>query len=156
MAPFASLDVAEQFLRVEFPNWFVYRGGSHVALHRVSGGARVLFVRDIAPADPLPNTNSTRHDRRAGTCTRCGKDFTECYSSASCDANLKAASNADFTVENHGSIFLLTPQNELAFAWADLHIDAQGQSIGQRTIAVEHRYIRDIVDGAIADGFTVR
>ena len=62
----------------------------------------------------------------------------------------------DFLVENHGSIYLLTPQNEPAFAWADLHIDAQGQSIGQRTIAVEHRYIRDIVEGAIADGFTVR
>lgn len=63
---------------------------------------------------------------------------------------------ADFTVENHGNIYLLTPQNDLAFAWADLHIDARGQSIGQRTIVVEHRYIADIVVGAIADGFTVR
>ena len=62
----------------------------------------------------------------------------------------------DFTVVNHGSIFTFTPQNEAAFDWADEHIDARGQFIGQHSIVVEHRMIRDIVDGAIADGFTVR
>lgn len=63
---------------------------------------------------------------------------------------------ADFLVENHGSIFTFTPQNEAAFDWADEHIQAVGQFIGQHSIVVEHRYIRDIVDGAIADGFIVR
>jgi len=28
----------------------------------------------------------------------------------------------DFIIENHGSIFLLRPQNENAVAWADAHI----------------------------------
>lgn len=62
----------------------------------------------------------------------------------------------DFVVENHGSVYTFTPQTDAAFEWADEHIDARGQSIGQHSIVVEHRYIADIVAGALADGFTVR
>jgi hypothetical protein len=40
----SSLDELEAFLRVAFRSWFVYRGGNHVALHKVSGSPRVLFV----------------------------------------------------------------------------------------------------------------
>lgn len=61
----------------------------------------------------------------------------------------------DFTVSNHGSIFLFTPQNEAAFAWADEHIAGPRHQLGRASITVEHRYIADIVAGAIADGFTV-
>lgn len=36
-------------------------------------------------------TAVVNHDRRAGTCTRCGRSFADCYSATSCDANLKAS-----------------------------------------------------------------
>jgi len=65
-------------------------------------------------------------------------------------------SGPDFTVENHGSIFLLQPQNKQAIDWVDEHI---GQSNGFQpyspTIAVEHRYIADIVAGIRNDGWVV-
>lgn len=39
-------------------------------------------------------TAAANHDRRAGTCTRCGKNFADCYSASSCDKNLKVAAAA--------------------------------------------------------------
>jgi hypothetical protein len=48
----------------------------------------------------------------------------------------------DFTVENHGSIFLLKPQSKQAVDWVDEHI---GQETGFQpyfpTVIVEPRYI---------------
>ncbi len=41
--------------------------------------------------DNMSKTAAANHDRRAGTCTRCGKNFAECYSASSCDKNLKVA-----------------------------------------------------------------
>jgi hypothetical protein len=45
---FVDLDQAESYLRQAFPGWFVYRGGSHVALHLVQGGFanRVLVITE--------------------------------------------------------------------------------------------------------------
>jgi hypothetical protein len=41
-----SLDDAAQWLKC-LAGWFVYRGGSHVALHKASGEARrILFVTE--------------------------------------------------------------------------------------------------------------
>jgi len=48
---FTSLDHAELVLGQLFPvteHWFIYRGGNHVALHRQSGDARVLFITERA------------------------------------------------------------------------------------------------------------
>lgn len=47
---FASLDAAEAFLRAHFANWFIYRGGSHIALHRTPGSdsPRVLIVTELS------------------------------------------------------------------------------------------------------------
>lgn len=63
----------------------------------------------------------------------------------------------DFAVENHGSIFLLRPQNEEAIAWIEEHI---GEDNGLQpyfpTIVVEHRYITDIVEGIQNDGLAVQ
>jgi hypothetical protein len=65
-------------------------------------------------------------------------------------------SSPDFTVESHGSIFLLQPQNEQAVDRVKAHI---GQGNGFQpyspTILAEHRYIGDIVAGIRNDGWVV-
>jgi predicted Zn-dependent protease len=66
-------------------------------------------------------------------------------------------SGRDFTVENHGSIFLVQPQNKQAIDWVDQHI---GQDNGYQpyfpAVVVEHRYIADIVAGIQNDGLAVQ
>lgn len=44
--PAATLDVAEQHVRNRLPGWFIYRGGSHVAIHRRSGADRIGLVTE--------------------------------------------------------------------------------------------------------------
>ncbi len=68
----------------------------------------------------------------------------------------KATSPPDFFVENHGSIFLLRPQNEQAVAWADEHIGSENgfQPIWP-TVVVEQRFIAAIVEGIRNDGLGV-
>ena len=62
----------------------------------------------------------------------------------------------DFLVENHGSIFLLRPQNEQAIAWVDEHIGlGNGFQPYWPTVVIEHRYIADIIAGIHADGLAV-
>jgi len=62
----------------------------------------------------------------------------------------------DFTVENHGSIFLLKPQNNRAVDWVHQRI---GQKNGFQpyfpTVVVEQRYIADIVSGIRNEGWVV-
>lgn len=60
----------------------------------------------------------------------------------------------DFTVSNHGSIFLLTPVSAAGEAWANDHLPEDAARFGFG-IAVEHRYIADIVDGIRNDGLEV-
>lgn len=60
----------------------------------------------------------------------------------------------DFTVVGGGSVFLLTPLTDDAKNWSDEHIDPEAQKLGNG-IAVEHRYIGELVDGIRAEGFTI-
>ena len=60
----------------------------------------------------------------------------------------------DFSVLNQSSIFLLTPNSESAKEWVDENIDSEAMWWGN-SVVVEHRYIKDIVDGLLNDGFTV-
>jgi hypothetical protein len=62
---------------------------------------------------------------------------------------------ADLVVENHGSIFLLDPVTDLGRDWIAAHIPADATCFGG-AVVVEHRYIRDIVVGAVTDGLWVR
>ncbi len=64
-------------------------------------------------------------------------------------------SRPDFVVENHGSIFLLHHRTPAAHAWVREHLPRDRQTWGDATV-VEHRYIRDVVAGAQADGLAVR
>jgi hypothetical protein len=60
----------------------------------------------------------------------------------------------DFTVTNHGTIFLLEPHTEAAFDWVDEHLPAEALTFGD-AVVVEHRFIHDIVVGIQADGLGV-
>lgn len=61
----------------------------------------------------------------------------------------------DFVVENHGSIFLLTPLTPSANSWVEEHLPEDRMTFGG-SIVVEHRYISDIVHGIQNDGLAVR
>ena len=63
----------------------------------------------------------------------------------------------DFTIARLGGIYLLTPQTDAAFAWADQHIDARGQDIGQQGIPIEGSLlINTILEAGINAGFLFR
>ncbi len=61
----------------------------------------------------------------------------------------------DFIVENHFTIFLLTPLTPAANSWIDEHLPEDRMTFAG-AVVVEHRYIADIVRGAIADGLAVK
>lgn len=60
----------------------------------------------------------------------------------------------DFTVSGGGSIYLLQPHTPAAREWVSEHLPADAQRLGT-AIAVEHRYIGDIVEGIFSDGLEV-
>jgi hypothetical protein len=60
----------------------------------------------------------------------------------------------DFIVENHGSIFLVRPQNTAAADWLADNVQADAQYFGT-ALAVEHRYIQPLVEELLAIGFEV-
>jgi hypothetical protein len=61
----------------------------------------------------------------------------------------------DFTVENHGSIFLLQGHTVSAAAWINEHLPEDRQTFGG-AVVVEHRYIADIVRGIQDVGLVCR
>ena len=70
-------------------------------------------------------------------------------------ATAVADKGPDFTVTNHGSICILTGQNEICRGWIAKHVgDENTQTWGQFGIVVEPRYIGDIIEGLQAEGFT--
>jgi hypothetical protein len=60
----------------------------------------------------------------------------------------------DVTVENHGTIALLRPHTEAADAWFADHIGDDAQWFGN-ALAVEPRFVGDIIDGLADDGLAV-
>lgn len=38
-------DVLERFIRSVFADWFIYRGGNHLALHKTKDGPRVACIQ---------------------------------------------------------------------------------------------------------------
>jgi hypothetical protein len=62
---------------------------------------------------------------------------------------------ADFGVENHGTIYLLRPLTERAVTWVNEHLPEDAQWFDD-AVAVEHRFIHDIVVGVVTDGLRVR
>jgi len=54
-------------------------------------------------------------------------------------------------VQNEGTIVLLRPLDMEAEEWFDEHLDPDRQSFG-KAVAVEPRYVADILEGFKADG----
>ena len=64
----------------------------------------------------------------------------------------------DFTLENHGSLFLLRPQTDRAREWMSEHlpVDNPETQFFAGAIVVEPRYIGPIVEGIVGDGLVLR
>ena len=61
--------------------------------------------------------------------------------------------NHDFSVEDHGSILLVTPNTDAAKEWWETSVDG-GQSFGPG-FAVEHRFIHNISHAILDAGMTI-
>jgi hypothetical protein len=61
---------------------------------------------------------------------------------------------ADLLVSGGGTVYLLHPTSSRGSEWISEHIPADAQRLGS-AVAVEHRYIGDIVTGAAGDGLQV-
>lgn len=62
----------------------------------------------------------------------------------------------DFTVDNHGSIFLLFAHTEAAQEWLDDNLMPDDVTTwGVNGTVIEHRYISALVEGILNDGLTV-
>jgi hypothetical protein len=63
----------------------------------------------------------------------------------------------DITVQNEGSIFILTGRTDAGREWIEENCqDGDYNPFGYGARLVEHRYIGDIVSAAIGDGLAVR
>jgi len=63
----------------------------------------------------------------------------------------------DITVQNEGSIFILTGRTDAGRDWIEENCqEGDFNPFGHGARLVEHRYIGDIVRGAIGDGLVVR
>ena len=58
---------------------------------------------------------------------------------------------ADFKVEHHGTIALVTPMNECASAWWRKHVVSPSWARFGEAYAVEPRFVQPILDGAEAE-----
>ena len=60
-----------------------------------------------------------------------------------------------FEVENHGSIWLFRPLTDPAMDWVNENLPEDAMWFGD-AVAIEHRLIGAIVEGAANDGLRVR
>jgi len=61
----------------------------------------------------------------------------------------------DFTVEDHGSIFLVRPLSDSAKEWINENIGYDAHFLGT-ALVVEHRYITNIIEGMAKAGLEIR
>jgi hypothetical protein len=60
----------------------------------------------------------------------------------------------DLKVQNEGSLFLLQPYTREGRDWINENVSDEAMFYGT-ALVVEHRYIEDIVEGAISEGLEV-
>lgn len=61
----------------------------------------------------------------------------------------------DIRVQNEGTIFILYPLTTKADDWFEENLPEDCQMWG-RGFVIEHRYVEDILMGAVADGLTIQ
>lgn len=64
------------------------------------------------------------------------------------------ANEVDFSVQNEGSICILNLHSKAAQDWADEYLPEDRMTWGAHGVAVEPRYIEDIVVGMLEAGLT--
>lgn len=63
--------------------------------------------------------------------------------------------NADFIVENHGTVAMLTPMSPEAREWVDEHLQVEPWQRMGASIACEPRLLADVLEHVTEDGLTV-
>jgi hypothetical protein len=63
---------------------------------------------------------------------------------------------ADFAVENHGSILLFRPLTAKAEQWIEENVSSERYHPNWPTLVVEHRYAFDLAQGMQQAGLAVR
>jgi hypothetical protein len=61
---------------------------------------------------------------------------------------------ADFSIENHGTIFLFRLNTPAAAEWVSQHVQEDAQFFGD-ALVVEHRYARDLAAALAAHGLVL-
>jgi hypothetical protein len=61
----------------------------------------------------------------------------------------------DFSIENHGNIFLFRMNTLAAVQWVFKNVQSDAR-VFDVALVVEHRYARDLAVGIVADGLAVR
>lgn len=59
-----------------------------------------------------------------------------------------------FDIENHGTIVLIRPLTPDVREWLQAHTDEEAQWFGG-SLVVEPRYLGDLVEGLVAEGFVI-
>ena len=67
----------------------------------------------------------------------------------------KPCSEPDFTLADHGSVILLTPETGAAKAFVQAFVDVPDWAWLGRGFAVEHRVAKNLLDGIQGNGLTV-
>lgn len=60
----------------------------------------------------------------------------------------------DFTLQDHFSLLVLTPNTPLARVWVDENLPSDATH-WHNGVVIEPRYIGPIVDGLLEEGFTI-
>lgn len=66
-----------------------------------------------------------------------------------------SAVHADVVIENNGSVVLVRPLSDRAFAWIQENVHVEQWQWFGRAVSVEPRYVADLVAGMQADGLVV-
>lgn len=62
---------------------------------------------------------------------------------------------ADVYVENHGSIFMVTPLSGAARQWMEENVPTESWQWLGSSLSVEHRYVENLIAGMQDAGLTV-
>lgn len=62
----------------------------------------------------------------------------------------------DVTVTNEGSVFLVTPYTQDARDWISENVHTEGWQWMGQSLAIEHRFVSDLVDGMLDAGLDVQ
>ena len=63
--------------------------------------------------------------------------------------------NPDFTVNDQGSVILLSPQSKLAHAWLNRNIQAEPWQWLNGGLAIDHRMAGDILQAIEDEGLSI-